>query len=334
MPPLCCYAHYTGFASYVNRNVVILRFFQENSLQNGKKVYIICGKGAMRMASRNLYEVHRYTDVQFPIFFHTDYLQSRNERPPLPDVHMFHDSCGANWHEALEILRFLSGRATVLIDGEPYLAKAGDLVVINSNCLHNVLATDGSCLYDCLIIGCELCQEWGFPIAQTEFAAQFTDRQLHRCVGDISQELSEKRPHYKTVVIAKCIEILAQLSRRHTVAADRSAAGKRPTRIREVLRYITQNFDQPLTLRELGERFGYDRYYLAHSFVELTGVPPMEYLQQVRLRAARRLLASSDRSVAEIAAACGYASASAFGAAFRRHSGQTPMEYRREKRHP
>ncbi len=60
------------------------------------------------------------------------------------------------------------------------------------------------------------------------------------------------------------------------------------------------------------------------------GAAPHAYYLDLRLDAARRLLQQTERSLMEIAVACGFASASAFSRAFRRRYGRSPRDVRRE----
>ncbi|WP_429763140.1 helix-turn-helix domain-containing protein [Isoptericola nanjingensis] len=68
----------------------------------------------------------------------------------------------------------------------------------------------------------------------------------------------------------------------------------------------------------------------AARFRSATGLPPGRYLAQVRVAHARCLLTAGDLPVATIARRLGYGSDTAFGRAFRRHTGATPSEYRRD----
>ncbi|MEZ4255630.1 MAG: helix-turn-helix transcriptional regulator [Polyangiales bacterium] len=65
------------------------------------------------------------------------------------------------------------------------------------------------------------------------------------------------------------------------------------------------------------------------SVVVRVGVAPMEYLTSWRMTVARDLLRQQGRPIAEVAERVGYASASTFSTAFRRHVGQPPRQYAR-----
>ncbi|WP_280453226.1 AraC family transcriptional regulator [Nocardia cyriacigeorgica] len=70
----------------------------------------------------------------------------------------------------------------------------------------------------------------------------------------------------------------------------------------------------------------------AARFQAATGLTPGRYLTQLRVERAQRFLAEQDASVGAVARRLGYRSETAFGRAFRRHTGRTPSELRRAAR--
>ena len=69
----------------------------------------------------------------------------------------------------------------------------------------------------------------------------------------------------------------------------------------------------------------------ARAFQRSVGEPPLAYVARRRIETAKTLLRSSALPVADIAARSGFASASYFSTAFRRHTGHSPSEYRYDK---
>ncbi|MFI5718052.1 helix-turn-helix domain-containing protein [Nocardia sp. NPDC051750] len=67
----------------------------------------------------------------------------------------------------------------------------------------------------------------------------------------------------------------------------------------------------------------------AARFQEATGLTPGRYLTKLRVERAQRFLVEKDASVGAVARRLGYRSDTAFGRAFRRHTGLTPSEWRR-----
>jgi AraC-like DNA-binding protein len=83
------------------------------------------------------------------------------------------------------------------------------------------------------------------------------------------------------------------------------------------------------TIDELGRRVGLSRSALHERFVQLIGVPPMQYLAQWRMQAAARLLLETRATIAAIALDVGYDSEAAFTRAFKRLVGKPPAAWRR-----
>ncbi|MRW83667.1 helix-turn-helix domain-containing protein [Pseudoduganella sp. FT26W] len=81
------------------------------------------------------------------------------------------------------------------------------------------------------------------------------------------------------------------------------------------------------SLPELAERAHMSRSGFAARFKAVVGVPPLDYLIRWRMHLASHALRNGAASVAEVAAAAGYASESAFGNAFKRVLGQPPKRY-------
>jgi AraC-like DNA-binding protein len=86
------------------------------------------------------------------------------------------------------------------------------------------------------------------------------------------------------------------------------------------------------TLREISKQVGMSRASFADRFRRLTGEPPHQHLRRLRLHIAASDLQKSDRSIAQIAAAVGYRSESAFNRVFAQEFGLPPARYRRQHR--
>lgn len=83
-------------------------------------------------------------------------------------------------------------------------------------------------------------------------------------------------------------------------------------------------------VEELAQQVAMSRSALALRFRQLVGMAPLQYLQAWRMRLARQALHSEDTPVATLAWRLGYASESAFSAAFKRASGDAPGQYRQK----
>lgn len=83
---------------------------------------------------------------------------------------------------------------------------------------------------------------------------------------------------------------------------------------------------------QIAEALGVSRRTLDRRFERALGRTVREELVRVRMQSARSLLADRTRRIADVARACGYATAASFSRAFRRHAGRWPSDYREEVR--
>ena len=129
-------------------------------------------------------------------------------------------------------------------------------------------------------------------------------------------------------------DLLAKLL--HLVLADAFEEKLRPQLARSpidrAIEFMTDRFAEPMSLDELAGAVFLNRSYFCRLFRAETGQTPMEYLNDLRLRQAKRLLFSTTLSIDDTAAACGFSSPAYFAKRFRMAYGLTPREYRKSKR--
>jgi AraC family transcriptional regulator, transcriptional activator FtrA len=97
-----------------------------------------------------------------------------------------------------------------------------------------------------------------------------------------------------------------------------------------VLDWARAHLDEPLDIDRLADRAGMSIRTLSRQFQMLTGYSPGAWVQAERVRFARSLLEQSSQPVEQIATASGFSSANALRHHFRRHTGTSPQQYRRQ----
>ena len=95
-----------------------------------------------------------------------------------------------------------------------------------------------------------------------------------------------------------------------------------------VMRWLEQNANAVLTLRQIARRAAMSTRTLARRFREQTGTTPLQYLLAARVRKGQHLLETTDASVEEIASRVGFGSATTFRTSFRKVAGTSPRAYR------
>jgi AraC family transcriptional regulator len=108
--------------------------------------------------------------------------------------------------------------------------------------------------------------------------------------------------------------------------------GLSPQALRRAIERLRSDSDTDVSLTALASDAGLSRFHFCRAFKESTGLSPHAWLRQHRLEQAMKMLRDSDASVISVAAALGYASQTAFAAAFRKLTGETPSDWRRRRR--
>lgn len=106
----------------------------------------------------------------------------------------------------------------------------------------------------------------------------------------------------------------------------------REPRVAAAVRAMEEHIEEPLTIAQVAAAAGVSLRRLQTLFMETLKVTPQAYYQALRLNLARRTLIETRQSVAEIAAACGFNSASVFTRAYRSQYGESPSGTRRRSR--
>lgn len=96
----------------------------------------------------------------------------------------------------------------------------------------------------------------------------------------------------------------------------------------ETLKFIDENFGNKMVLDELAEISGYSVPQFSRLFTELTGTTPMRYVNVVRIQNSTTMLSETDKSITEIAFACGFDTLEVFERSFKKYFGISASEYR------
>ncbi|GIP19281.1 hypothetical protein J40TS1_49230 [Paenibacillus montaniterrae] len=102
--------------------------------------------------------------------------------------------------------------------------------------------------------------------------------------------------------------------------------------LNEAIRFIYENYHKPLDLAMVSNHVSLNYTYFSNLFKKNIGKGFAEYLRDVRLDKARRLLAETEHKIVEVAAMVGYESYKSFTRAFRDVMGMQPTEYRQMMR--
>ncbi len=100
--------------------------------------------------------------------------------------------------------------------------------------------------------------------------------------------------------------------------------------VEQAKQYLTTHLTQEIRTEDVARAVGVSPYHLSRLFKALTGQTMRQYLTGARIEAAKQLLAASDRSIPQIASLLRFCDQSYFTCIFRKQTGLTPGQYRKE----
>lgn len=155
------------------------------------------------------------------------------------------------------------------------------------------------------------------------------DGRIRALLRQMQRESEGQEPGYTELLRCYLLEILL-LTMRHLDDASSAAAGNDICAF--LTAYVRDHYMEQISLRELAGRLNYSVSYVSRIFKNGMGMSFMTYLQNYRVAEGCRLLASSDRTVEEVAAMVGYKDAKFFASLIRRFRGTSPNAARRGAR--
>lgn len=139
-----------------------------------------------------------------------------------------------------------------------------------------------------------------------------------------SQDMSELQHNQK-----QYFALLTETCRQISLALNSHRILRKKLPINEVKIYMSDNFSNPnLNLACTARQFDVSEGYLSSCFKKATGICFADHLENIRIKKACELLASSDKTIVEIAEKTGYNSVYSFRRAFKRMMHKSPSDYR------
>jgi len=243
-------------------------------------------------------------------------------------------------HKYAELMIVLEGQVVDVIDGQEHYAEAGDVYVLYPGMLHEQRDARGYRYaifkfdYDVWIAeagdlrrlpGFHLLfsMESGSTLRAVADAA--TLAAVEPLIGLMEREMENGTPESEAVVKHLFMAAVAILCR----SCQPSLPARRLHRqvVAEALGYMETHYAETVTLDDLARVTGYSRRHFTRLFREAVRCSAMEYLTELRLNAACRLL-EQNAPLTAVAATCGFSDASALCRAFRRRFGVTPKAFR------
>ena len=236
--------------------------------------------------------------------------------------------CSMHRHACYEIIMNTQGEGTAEIGGEEYPFSPGTIHIIPPGMPHRKRSSGG---FRDLYFHTDTLQPGPIPaksVPEPQKPILLADDDCHTMEKILSVLLERYLLHQRTdEITAALYGVALQLIGEWTRDAAPDPA------IRQLIHAITVSYSDPdFRVTDSLTATGYSKDYIRRQFQAFTGMTPNEYLTDIRIQYAKRLLQQKDQlrlPVGEIAWMCGFYDAAYFCRLFRKHVGVSPTEYAR-----
>lgn len=245
-----------------------------------------------------------------------------------------------------ELYMLLQGDATFSIDGRVYHLEPYDVLLISNQETH------------CVMVNHEMAYERVCIYFRPEYFQQFCTREYNllkifdndghmRDGNKIDHENVKKygldkyflqmhecydarQPERNVVLTSLLLQMLLELNKAYEEsrllerAEDKSRSHSE--KIDDIIRYISENLSEKITLDDLTKRFYLSKYYLCHEFKRATGFTVFDYIRYKRILSAKTRL-QDGQLINEVWRELGYEDYSNFYRTFKKITGMSPKEY-------
>lgn len=225
------------------------------------------------------------------------------------------------FHPHGELLYVTKGTISITVDGSTHLLTQGQLAVVFPYLTHSYQdAPDAEVI---ILL---------FDPAQTAFdntllkhkpTQCFTQAEalapiLERAVYMIKHHKPKTAMAYVNAALGELLELLTLEPAKG--ASDVTA---------QILAYCSEHYTQDITVRSVAEALFLSESYVSKIFSRNLNYSFREYINALRIRKAQSMLESTNLSIGQIMAQCGFRNQSSFNRIFRQSCGLSPREYRR-----
>lgn len=251
-----------------------------------------------------------------------------------------------HWHQTFEISYTVSGHLhDFYIDGCYHNTDPGDILLISSYAIHGINVPDkAGHVALTLVFPLDFCHANNIDIENYEFAfpkkgiftatQQKSYQQLQKDFYDLFLYGKDNDDHQNDLKINSLVfDILYLLIRdfsRFNENRARTLMGDAFRYMNEVLTYLRANYQRKITLEDIACELHLSSGYLSKLFRETMGETIIDYLTELRVQEAVRLLLNTTDSIDVITESAGFPNKKSFIAAFKKQYHQPPYQYKKE----
>ncbi len=243
------------------------------------------------------------------------------------------DRIDSHHHSVHQVLFALEGNGKITVDGKTYEFTMNHAVVLVPNSLHSITSDDKLTLlvlaFDSLKLDSPVRMEMldrYFPHSTYIQLNGFTSGEPRQLLRKMLFEQSRSDTLGDWAMRVYLLELLLLLARSKHPTPINDSNQLRAERVRS---YIDMNYYEPLQSVDLGSKLGLSTRHVNQIFKDRYQLTPTQYLTEVRVQVAQKLLMETDKDIVTICFEVGYENLSTFYRTFKGVVNVSPNQYRK-----
>lgn len=235
-----------------------------------------------------------------------------------------------HWHDYLELELVIGGRGYQVLNGQRIWLSAGCLSVIRLTDFHLVVPEKELQLLNLMIDDCILPREILDRLVSEHTMFYRLDRKesgiLEQILRLCMEESGLPEPDLEYLKhLLSCVFLRILKSDK----TESRAVSSENDPIQAVISYLHMHFRENPRLQEAASIAHYNPSHFSTTFHQKMGMPYCDYLNLIKISYAKELLLSTGLNIADICFECGFMSHSNFLRLFRKETGCSPMQFRK-----
>lgn len=236
-----------------------------------------------------------------------------------------------------EIIYVLKGTGVYLIGTRRYIVGEGDIIILNSNVIHeeylgekslHVISLGISNLRLKNLPSNTLLRNDQLPILRKSETSLYCGKLIEMIYWSNAEKIEGRDESCHYLLRA----LITTLSNNALKKNSEAIQGQSHALTDSICLYINNNFDKELSLNTLAKLFHVNKYHLSHIFKDNMQISITDYILHRRIGEAQSKLLETDYSISQISDYVGFSNIGYFDRQFKKIVGMTPNEYRNSKK--
>lgn len=254
-----------------------------------------------------------------------------------------HSMQAHHYHDCYELYYLYSGERYYFIQDKTYHITGGTFILLSPHEIHST-GNLGKSGFDRMLIHFNKELIHKYIDGEDENIYQNFENNIHvisiepqkqnfieTLLDNMIQEYIKNNHKPNTFIKFSLIQLLLFLNKANIPSNNNITNTINNTKkiIFEIIGYINNNYFDDINLEDISKKYFLSTYYLSRTFKEITGFGFIKYINNVRIKEAKKLLMNEQLNINEIASKTGFKSNTHFGRVFKEITGLTPSIFKK-----